>query len=126
MKVGLLKSINKYYCPRCRSFKMFEEPFDLVKPLAMHKNCGNCGLDFEPEVGYYWGAMVISYAITAVPFLIISLTMALYFEISIGKTLAVIVFLAIVTFLKVLRISRSIWIHIFENYEPKAIKNYEN
>jgi len=118
--MNLLSSVVKYHCPKCRSFKMFKEPFKVSEPLAMHKNCQNCGLDFEPEVGYYWGAMVISYAITSVPFLIISLTLALYFKWTVGASLSVVFTIAALFFFKIARISRSIWIHIFERYDPKS------
>jgi len=119
--MNLISSVYKYNCPRCRKFKMFKEPFNFTQPLDMHKNCEKCGLDFEPEVGYYWGAMVISYAITSVPFLFISLTLALYFKWSVGASLAVVFLIAFLTFFKVARISRSIWIHIFERYNPDAL-----
>lgn len=121
--MNLLKSVYKYYCPRCRSYKMFKEPFSMAKPLDMHKHCEKCGLDFEPEVGYYWGAMVISYMLTSVPFLIISLTLALYFKVSVGLSIGVVFLIAILTFFKIARISRSIWIHIFEKYDPATLRD---
>ena len=32
----------------------------------MPERCAVCGLVFEPEVGFYWGAMYISYAFSTV------------------------------------------------------------
>lgn len=46
-------------CPRCNSGKVFS---GLV---TMHENCPNCGLSFFPEHGFYLGAMIVSYMISA-------------------------------------------------------------
>ena len=31
----------------------------------MHRHCPNCNMDFEPEPGFYWGAMYITYGFNA-------------------------------------------------------------
>lgn len=50
-------------CPACREAQLFENrnPYILSKLLKMHKQCPSCEQDFEIEVGFYWGAMMISY-----------------------------------------------------------------
>lgn len=52
-------------CPRCRKGQMFQYPkYRLDKLLEMHEHCAVCGLRFERETGFYYGAMYVSYAFT--------------------------------------------------------------
>jgi len=61
-----LISFVKGKCPRCGQGKVFvsANPFNLRKMGSMEPHCKNCGLDFNPETGFYWGATYMSYAIT--------------------------------------------------------------
>lgn len=50
------------YCPKCRTGKVFKNPFfKFKKQTEMNENCSNCGLKFEVEPGFFWGAMYFSY-----------------------------------------------------------------
>jgi uncharacterized protein (DUF983 family) len=52
-------------CPRCREGDIFKYPLrNILKFSAMNKHCPVCGADFEPEPGFYFGAMFVSYAIS--------------------------------------------------------------
>lgn len=58
-------AIAKAKCPQCQSGKMFNYPFyNLKKFMEMDTNCKVCGLKYEVELGFFWGAMYVSYAIT--------------------------------------------------------------
>ncbi len=58
-------SIAKCKCPQCQSGKMFNYPaWNLKKFMDMDANCKVCGLKYEIEPGFFWGAMYVSYAIT--------------------------------------------------------------
>ncbi len=58
-------SIVKGKCPQCRSGKMFTHSFyKLSKFTGMHPDCPVCGLHFEIEPGFFWGAMYVSYGLT--------------------------------------------------------------
>lgn len=44
---------------------MFKHPAtDLKRFMEMHEFCPTCGLRFEIEPGFFWGAMYVSYALT--------------------------------------------------------------
>lgn len=116
-KVGLLRSMWTYKCPRCRQADLFLSPFDISKPLAMYKRCEACDLNFEPEPGYYFGAMFISYGISALLFLTLAAILYFVFDLGANPILAWVIFLGVVSFLKILRLSRSVWIHIMTRYE---------
>ena len=58
-------------CPRCHRGPLFRHSaLHLTKFDAMYDACPVCGQHYEPEVGFYWGAMYISYGFsTAIVFL---------------------------------------------------------
>lgn len=58
------QSLVQQKCPRCRQGKCFPNPTYSAKFKVMYDNCPQCGVGFEPEPGFYWGAMYISYAFT--------------------------------------------------------------
>jgi len=49
-------------CPRCRRGDMFVTSMYGFKSQVMHKTCTHCGLTYEREPGYFYVAMLISYA----------------------------------------------------------------
>src|SRR5258708_27778971 len=63
---SVIYSILTLRCPRCRSGKLFVKPSPYpYKTMAqMPAKCPVCGLDFNPEPGFYWGAMYVSYGLT--------------------------------------------------------------
>ena len=103
-------------CPRCRKGDLYKKPLQISKPLDMHKKCENCELDFEPEPGFYFGAFIISYGITAWMLLIPALTLVFYFEWTANQAMAMTIFIASLTYLKVLRGSRSLYLHLMAHY----------
>jgi len=117
--MNTLVSIFKYRCPRCRKHGMFREPFQIKDPLGMHENCPICDQSFEPEPGFYYGAMFLSYSIYS----LILLPTAFFFGFGLGwRTLYVmmmVILIGLLLYIKVLRISRAVWIHIIVRYEPQ-------
>ncbi|WP_242922305.1 DUF983 domain-containing protein [Pontibacter liquoris] len=54
-------------CPRCRRGEVFtHSALKLRKFDEMHENCPVCGLHYEVELGFFWGAMYISYAFSVI------------------------------------------------------------
>ncbi len=57
-----IASIVQCKCPRCRVGNVFKTPiYNLLKFHQTNTNCPYCGLRFEHETGFFWGAMYISY-----------------------------------------------------------------
>ncbi|MBS3916023.1 MAG: DUF983 domain-containing protein [Bacteroidetes bacterium] len=51
-------------CPRCGADKVFRySPINLKHFTDTKDSCKNCGLDYNPEPGFFFGAMYWSYAI---------------------------------------------------------------
>jgi len=49
-------------CPRCRRGDMFATPMYSFKSQVMNTTCSHCGLVYEREPGYFYVAMLLSYA----------------------------------------------------------------
>lgn len=68
-------------CPRCRQGDMFKFPLGKVtKFTKMNQKCGHCGVTFEPEPGFYFGAMFVSYAFSVALFAVISVILYVFFQ----------------------------------------------
>ncbi|MFD1186323.1 DUF983 domain-containing protein [Pontibacter rugosus] len=84
----------------------------------MHHSCPCCGQAFEPEPGYYYGAMYVSFAINVAIFLV-SLFILYQFveEVTMGMMIGMVA-VVVVGFLPIIfRLSRALWINIFIRYE---------
>lgn len=58
-------SLLKCKCPQCQSGQMFpHSAFNIQHFMKMNEECPVCGLHFEIEPGFFWGAMYVSYALT--------------------------------------------------------------
>ena len=107
----------KYKCPRCRRTKIFSEPFILSKPLEMPHHCSVCGQRFEPEPGFYYGAMFISYILSGWILLAPTLLLVFYFNWSSMSAIAFAIFLAALMYIRLVRGSRSLWLHLNVKYD---------
>ena len=66
MGKSLLYSIFLMKCPRCREGNMFEKPiFSFKKLFTMYDFCPHCGQKYSLEPGFYYGAMFVSYVLSA-------------------------------------------------------------
>lgn len=70
------KAVSQIYavihskCPRCRKGDMFVNSMYGFKAQKMHTNCPHCGLKYERELGYFYVAMFISYALNVAQMII--------------------------------------------------------
>ncbi len=116
---SLFNTLIKAKCPRCREGNMFPPGTLYTRRFAdMYPNCACCGQTFEPEPGYYYGAMYVSFGLSTAIFLMV--LFFLYFLVEEITTLMVAVAVLVVTvgLLPVLfRLSRALWINIFIRYE---------
>lgn len=117
--MGLISSIFKLTCPRCRKGKLFTQPFSVKNAFSMPKNCPVCGLNYYREPGFYYGAMFIAYGLSAWVFFMIGLIMTFVLGMDFNLALIVILIVAAIFFVYIFRISRSVWIHMFVKYNPE-------
>ncbi|WP_231403187.1 DUF983 domain-containing protein [Hymenobacter guriensis] len=63
-------------CPRCHTGPLFRYPaYQLRRFDAMYEACPVCTQHYEPEVGFYWGAMYISYGLSVGIVVLVGLTL---------------------------------------------------
>ena len=62
---SLLTAMVQERCPRCRQGNMFTHPvYHLTKFDQMPEHCPVCGFRYEIELGFFWGAMYMSYGLS--------------------------------------------------------------
>ena len=94
----------------------------MARPVDMFKSCEACGQRFEPELGFYFGAMFISYIMSGFLFVGIALTLVFAFGWTFNAAMTLVFFIAVITFFFLMRVSRSMWIHFIVKYDPSFIK----
>ncbi|GHA61980.1 hypothetical protein GCM10007389_13240 [Pontibacter akesuensis] len=89
-----------------------------TKFADMHESCPCCGQAFEPEPGYYYGAMYVSFAFNVAIF-IVSLFILYQFveDVTIAMMMGVVAVVVIGLLPVIFRLSRALWIHMFVRYE---------
>lgn len=115
-----LHSVLKLECPRCHNGDLFlhRNPYNLKMLDKMPGNCQNCSLDFEREAGFYYGAMMISHAITTVIAVIVHLTVFHFYGWEIAPHLIILLSVILSLFPLIFRVARAVWINIFIKYNP--------
>ena len=126
-KGSKLNSVFKMKCPRCQEGDFFiSHPYSLKNVGKTHKHCPSCGLKYEKEIGFYYGAMYVSYALGVGLFVACWASFNLFFpNANVFTQIAVISGLSIVLSPYLYALSKIIWANLFFSYDPDAIKNFK-
>ncbi|MFD2244721.1 DUF983 domain-containing protein [Pontibacter ruber] len=114
-----LYSILNTKCPRCHDGDMFPKGtlYNFRKFSDMHEKCDCCGQPFEPETGFYYGAMFVSYGFSTAIFIAVWIALSLLTEEVTMFMMIVALVISVVALLPLnFRLSRSIWINFFVRY----------
>ncbi len=114
------KAMWNYKCPKCRKGDIFTKPFSFSKPLSMPHSCSHCGQLMEPEPGYYYGAMFLSYIVYSLIMLPAALFLVFYLKWSVEAAMGVVIAVSFLFFFRILRGARSLWIHMMVRYNPES------
>jgi len=116
---SFLYSVLTVKCPRCREGNMFPEgTLYSTKFADMHENCPCCGQVFEPEPGYYYGAMYVSFGFNVAIFLAVLFILYQFVDdVTIAMMMGVVAVTVIGLLPIIYRLSRVLWINIFIRYE---------
>lgn len=111
-------------CPRCRKGDMFQDknPWHLKNTMKMNKECPVCKHGLDIEVGFYFGASYVAYALTVA----LSVATFVAWWVLIGfslyddrifywLTLNAILLVAVQPYL--MRVSRTGWLAFFVKYD---------
>lgn len=94
----------------------------LSSPLKMNKQCPVCGQKFEPEPGFYYGAMFISYIFLGFFSLGLTGLLVFYFHVAFDIAFSILLATLALMFIWNLRFSRSIWIHLVIKFDPSTAR----
>ncbi len=124
MKKTILSPLFAFKCPRCREGHLFVQPFSLKNAFNMQDSCEKCRLNYHPEPGFYFGAMFLSYIITAFAFVIASFFLIYVLGIDVDYALILVFLFAGIFFIYFYRLGRSVWLTMNVKYDPEAIKKH--
>jgi len=124
-KGSILNSVLRLKCPRCQRGNLFlnKNPYNFNTLDKMPHYCLKCGEDLQREVGFYYGAMMISHATTTLIAVIVHFTVFQFYGWEIAPNLIALLTVLVVLMPVIFRTSRAIWINMFSKYDPKAMEN---
>lgn len=90
----------------------------------MPTHCEKCGQLFNPEPGFYMGAMYVSYGLCVGLFMICFFGLYIPFGVDPILVLVIYALSLLVLFPFIFRYSRVVYLHLFYEYDPQAIAEY--
>ena len=123
-KGSKLNSILTGSCPRCQNESMYldKNPLHFSKLLKMNEKCNHCGLKYQIEPSFFYGAMYVSYALNVALSVASFVISYLIFHTNLKIAFIAILASNIILFPFVLRWARNIYINIFVSYDKQFKK----
>jgi uncharacterized protein (DUF983 family) len=126
----MLKKGSKLYsiltgsCPKCQNESMYvdKNPLHLGNVLKMNENCSHCGLKYQIEPSFFYGAMYVSYAMNVAVGVAAFIISHVFIGLNLVNSFIAIVGTLVITFPFVLRWARNSYINMFVSYDPNASK----
>ncbi|PRZ25182.1 uncharacterized protein DUF983 [Flavobacterium granuli] len=126
----MLKKGSKLYsiltgtCPKCQNESMYldKNPFHLMNTLKMHENCSHCGLKYQIEPSFFYGAMYVSYGLNVALGIAAFIISYVILNSSLKTAFIAIIASLVILYPYVLRGSRNIYINMFVSYDPNFKK----
>jgi uncharacterized protein (DUF983 family) len=128
LKGKRLYSILNSKCPKCQEgdFYLSKNPYQAKDFGKNYSHCSACGYKFEKEVGFFYGAMYVSYALTIAFSVAIAVAIVVLFPSSSYKVYIVAILTGLVVLMPIsYRLSRVVWMNLFQGYvgTPEEIKS---
>lgn len=126
----MLKKGSKLYsiltgtCPKCMNESMYVDKnlLHIGSILKMNEKCSHCGLKYQIEPSFFYGAMYVSYGLNVAIGIASFIISFLLFKTDILTSFIVIIVALILSFPIVLRWSRNIYINMFVSYDSTTKK----
>ncbi|MES2761640.1 MAG: DUF983 domain-containing protein [Bacteroidota bacterium] len=117
-KGSKLYSIFSNKCPKCHQGDVFVNKNPYSKGfINMHTKCSHCGELFEKEVGFYYGAMYVSYGVNIAYGVSLFLLTVLILKMELLSYLGLFFGLVVLLFPWTMRISRLIYLNLFVKFD---------
>jgi len=123
----MISSILLGKCPRCRKGNLFvdKNPYHFKNLSKMHATCPCCQMATEPEPGFYYGAMYVSYGLGVSVFIANFILLVLVFPVPDFVFIATNTLLLLSLWPFIFRIARMVYLNLFEKYDPHAGDKYK-
>ena len=114
-----LYSILTGTCPRCQKESMYKDQnlLHITNCIKMNENCSHCGLKYQIEPSFFYGAMYVSYGLNVAVGIAAFIITSVIFKMELKWAFISIIGSLLVFFPIVMRFSRSIYINMFVSYE---------
>ena len=123
-KGSKLNSILTGTCPRCQEESMYvdKNPYNIKNIYKMHDHCNHCGLYYQIEPSFFYGAMYVSYGLTVAIGVAAFIVSRIFIGLKLNQTI-VAIFLTLVVLMPITaRLSRNIYINMFVSFDKNAAK----
>jgi uncharacterized protein (DUF983 family) len=123
-KGSKLNSILTGTCPRCQEESMYEDknPYNIKKIYKMNDHCSHCGLHYQIEPSFFYGAMYVSYGLTVGIGVAVFIVSKFFIGLELNQSI-IAIFLALVFSMPVTaRLSRNIYINMFVSFNKDSAK----
>jgi uncharacterized protein (DUF983 family) len=123
-KGSKLNSILTGTCPRCQEESMYvdKNPYNIKNIYKMHDHCNHCGLHYQLEPSFFYGAMYVSYGLTVAIGVAAFIVSKIFIGLKLNQTI-VAIFLTLVVLMPITaRLSRNIYINMFVSFDKNAAK----
>jgi uncharacterized protein (DUF983 family) len=119
-----LNSILTGTCPRCQEESMYvdKNPYNIKNIYKMHDNCSHCGLHYQIEPSFFYGAMYVSYGLTVGIGIAAFIISKVIIGLKLNQSMITIILALVVLMPITARLSRNIYINMFVSYNKDAAK----
>ncbi len=114
------RAMFTHKCAECHEGDMFPTgAFSFDRPFEMNQRCPKCNANLEPEPGFYYGAMFMSYIFSA--FICLGFVMITHwvFDLSLMASFFWLCALVGVFFVWWFRFSRAFWLNLIVGFRPE-------
>lgn len=124
-KGSKLNSILTGTCPKCQEESMYvsKNPYNLPKVIEMKEHCSHCGLHYQLEPSFFYGAMYVNYGLTVALGVAVFLITKVLMNFTITESFISIIVALIALMPLNLRLSRNIYINMFVSYDANVKKH---
>ena len=119
-----LNSILTGTCPRCQEESMYvdQNPYNLKNIYTMHEDCSRCGLHYQIEPSFFYGAMYVSYGLTVAVGVAAFVISKVFIGLALTQSFIAIILTLIVLMPITARLARNIYINMFVSFDKNAAK----
>lgn len=97
-------------------------PYNLSKIYEMHEHCSHCGLHYQLEPSFFYGAMYVSYGLTVAIGVAAFIISKVFIGLELTQSFIAIIVALIVTMPVTARLARNIYINMFVSFDKEAAK----